>query len=382
MNDQEPSGGLALLDGETRAALQLSLVPGIGPRLAQRLIAKFGTYEAIWRQPPERWRDVPGVGVEMVGALAAARDQRHGELEWLRCREVGVNVVGATSTNFPPLLLQIEDPPTVLYSRGDYLPIDSLAVAVVGPRHASPYGLRQAASLSASLSRAGLTLVSGLARGIDAMVHQSALNVGGRTIAMLAGGLLEVYPAEHHGLAEKITAAGAVMSEVGLRHKPRRGSFPRRNRLISGLSLGVIVIEATSRSGALITARHAMEQGRDVFAVPGPIDVRTSRGCHQLLRDGAKLVETADDVLEELGPFVTPLPTADDGTIRHAAELRLNQLEQHVLHAIDDSATSVDQLVARCGLPVQRILATLSVLETRRLISRVSGDRVQRRFAP
>ena len=265
--------------------------------------------------------------------------------------------------------------------RGAYLPQDALAIAMVGTRHASAYGLRQATSLAASLCRAGLTVVSGLARGIDAAAHRAALGAGGRSIAVVAGGLSKVYPPEHDRLATQIARAGAVLSEVALESKPRRGSFPRRNRLISGLSLGVIVVEATHRSGALITARHAMEQGREVFALPGPVDVRTSRGCHQLLRDGAKLVETADDVLEELGPFVAPLPrTCDGGLIRHAAELRLNSLEQRVLQAIDDRSTSVDQLVMRCGLPVQRVLATISVLETRRLISRVSGDRVQRRF--
>jgi DNA processing protein len=269
----------------------------------------------------------------------------------------------------------------VVYLRGDYQPSDCLAVAIVGTRHASAYGLRQAAALAASLSRVGITVVSGLARGIDAAAHRAALDTGGRTLAVLAGGLSQIYPPEHRRLAEQITAAGALISEVDLHAKPRRGSFPRRNRLISGLSLGVIVVEATERSGALITARHAMEQGRDVFAVPGPVDVRTSRGCHQLLRDGAKLVETVHDVLEELGPFVAPLRTSAQASVRHGAELRLNAMEQRVLQAIDAAETSVDQLVARCGLPVQRILATLSVLETRHLVCRVSGDCVRRRFA-
>jgi DNA processing protein len=200
-------------------------------------------------------------------------------------------------------------------------------VGVVGTRHASPYGLRQAASLAASLARFGITIVSGLARGIDAAAHRAALDAGGRTLAVLAGGLAQIYPRQHQALADQIVGAGALLSEMALDTKPLRGSFPRRNRLISGLSLGVVVVEATERSGALITARHAMEQGREVFAVPGPVDLRTSRGCHQLLRDGAKLVETADDVLEELGPFIAPLPARTEGTLRHATELRLNALD-------------------------------------------------------
>jgi DNA processing protein len=370
----------ATLDPETHARLALSLVPGVGPRLAQRLLDEFGSAQAVWRQSRDRLRAVPGVGATLATTLVAAGAADDAEREWIDCQARQVGVLADCSPRYPRLLREIEDPPLVLYVRGEMLPSDALSIALVGTRHASPYGLRQAASLTASLCRAGLTIVSGMARGIDAAAHRAALDVGGRTLAVLAGGLAEVYPPEHGQLAQAIAQAGAVLSEVSLQTKPRRGSFPRRNRLISGLTLGVIVIEATQRSGALITARHAMEQGRDVFALPGPVDARTSRGCHQLLRDGAKLVENADDVLEELGPFVAPLPTAADMPIRHAAELRLNSLEQRVLQAVDDCSTSVDQLVIRCGLPVQRILATLSVLETRRLITRISGDRVQRRF--
>ncbi len=365
---------------ELRAALALSLVPGIGPRLARRLLETFGSAVAVWQQPRRQLLDVPGVGADLASALLACNAGQLADEQGADCRrqQVGLSMYG--TPGFPRLLHEIADPPLILYLRGTYQPEDALAIALVGTRHASTYGLRQATALAGSLARAGFTIVSGLARGVDAAAHRGALEVGGRTIAVLAGGLSHVYPPEHRRLADEIAERGVVLSEVPLQAKPRRGSFPRRNRLISGLSLGVVVIEATRRSGALITARHALEQGREVFAVPGPVDVRTSRGCHQLLKDGARLVETADDVLEELGPFVAPLPTTAQYAVRHASELRLNPLEQRVLQAIDDNSTSVDQLVNRCGLPVQQILATISVLETRRLICRLGGDRVQRRF--
>lgn len=261
---------------------------------------------------------------------------------------------------------------------GALRPDDALAIGMVGTRHATPYGLRQAERLAGGLARAGLTVISGLARGIDAAAHHGALASGGRTIAVLAGGVMNVYPPEHGPLAEEVVAHGALLSESPPRCEPLAGAFPQRNRLISGLSLGVIVVEAADRSGALITARHAMEQGREVFAVPGNVDSRTSRGCHQLIRDGAKLVESADDVLEELGPLVEAAPRDDGQVIRHPAELLLNELERQVLAAIHSEATAIDQIVSDTGLPVAQVLSTLSVLEMRRLVRRLSGTTVLR----
>ena len=199
---------------------------------------------------------------------------------------------------------------------------------------------RQAERLAGSLARAGLSVVSGLARGIDAAAHRGALSAGGRTIAVLGSGLLNIYPPEHRQLADEVAAHGAMLSELPPRSEPLPGTFPQRNRVISGLSLGVIIVEAAEHSGALITARLAMEQGREVFAVPGRVDSRTSRGCHRLLRDGAKLVETADDVLEELGPLVEAAPRDDGQAIHHPAELLLNDVEQQVLAGFGGDAIS------------------------------------------
>ena len=266
----------------------------------------------------------------------------------------------------------------MLFLRGDLKSADQLAIGIVGTRHGSGYGLRQAERLAGSLARAGLTIVSGLARGIDAAAHRGALQAGGRTIGVLASGVLNIYPPEHDRLAEEVVAQGALLSEAPPHAQPLSGAFPQRNRLISGLTLGVIIVEAAERSGALITARHAMEQGREVFAVPGQVDMRTARGCHRLIRDGAKLVETADDVLEELGPLVEATAGEDGRVVHHPAELMLNELEQQVLAAIGGEATSVDQIVATSGLPVARVLSTLSVLEMRRLVRRLSGTTVAR----
>jgi DNA processing protein len=232
--------------------------------------------------------------------------------------------------------------------------------------------------LAGSLARAGLTIVSGLARGIDAAAHRGALAAGGRTLAVLGSGVLNLYPPEHAELADEIVAHGAVISEVPPRSPPIGGAFPQRNRIISGLSLGVLVVEASSNSGALITARHAMEQGREVFAVPGRIDSRQSHGCHRLIRDGAKLVETVDDVLEELGPLVAPATSAEGQAVHHPAELLLNDIEQKILAAIGSEPITIDAVLEDCSLPTPQVLATISVLEMRHLVRRLSGNMIMR----
>ena len=215
-------------------------------------------------------------------------------------------------------------------------------------------------------------------RGIDAAAHRGSLDAGGRTIAVLGSGVLRVYPPEHAELANAIGRQGAVLSELPPLQQPMSGTFPQRNRLITGLSLGVLVVEAAERSGALISATHAAEQGREVFAVPGPADSRTSRGCHRLIRDGAKLVENVEDVLEELGPLFEPMRRDDGQTLRHPAELQLNPQERQVLDAIATEPTDMDQLVRSTGLPAQRVLATICVLEIRHLIRRIGGNCVVR----
>jgi len=342
------------------------------------LLDRFGTAQAVLEAAPSELREVPGVGRKLVERIVRAEQEVDVQSQLALCRQRGVDVVVEHDAVYPSLLREIHDPPGVLFLYGHLLPQDGMAIAIVGTRHATPYGLRQAERLAASFARAGLTVISGLARGIDAAAHRGALEAGGRTIAVLGSGVLNIYPPEHDRLAEDVVAQGALLSEAPPRAEPLPGAFPQRNRLISGLSLGAIIVEAAERSGALITARLATEQGREVFAVPGRVDQRNSRGCHRLIRDGAKLVETADDVLEELGPLVESTTRDDGRAIHHPAELTLNELEQKVLAAVDTDTTLIDQIVAQTGLPVPSVLSTISVLEMRRLIRRLSGNAVVR----
>jgi DNA processing protein len=365
-----------------QAEVLLSLVSGVGPRIRKTLLEHFGSAQAVLSAAPSDLREVPGIGAKISRAISAAAREIDVEAELALCRERGIAVIIESDDAYPSRLKEIPDPPGVLFVRGAFAPTDGLAVAIVGTRHATQYGLAQAERLAAGLSRAGYTIVSGLARGIDAAAHRGALKAGGRTLAVLGSGVLNVYPPEHVELAGEISLRGAVMSENPPMSPPLAGAFPQRNRIITGLSLGVIVVEASERSGALISARHAMEQGREVFAVPGRVDNRMSRGCHRLIRDGAKLVESVDDVLEELGPLATPTQREDGTQVRHPVELQLNEPEQAVLGAVDDEPTSIDDIAAASGLPVQNVLSTVSVLEMKRLIRRVSGNRVIRAFRP
>jgi len=363
---------------DVRAALRLALVPGIGPRMTMALLEHFGTAAAVLAAAPSALREVQGIGGKLSQAIAQAPSDDDAAAEIERCRQHGIAILTPLAPQYPRILREIHDPPPVIFARGALAPRDALSIAIVGSRHATQYGLAQAERLAASLARAGLTIVSGLARGIDAAAHRGALAAGGRTIAVLGSGLANIYPPEHAPLADEVARSGCLLSESPPRMQPISGAFPQRNRIISGISLGVIVVEASAQSGALITARHAMEQGREIFAVPGRVDSRVSHGCHRLIRDGAKLVETADDVLEELGPLVEPATHDAGQAVHHPAELLLNEVERQVLAAITADALTIDQVVASSGLPTSAVLATLSVLEMRRLVRRQGGNRVSR----
>jgi DNA processing protein len=353
----------------------LTMVPGVGPQTGRALIEHFGSAGKALDANLGSLRKVEGVGPKLAEKIATARRDYEPEAELKLCREGGVSIVASGSAGYPESLAEIPDPPILLYMRGAFEERDALAIAIVGSRHCTPYGLRIAEKLGASLGRVGLTVVSGLARGIDAAAHRGALRAGGRTIAVLANGLAGIYPPEHEGLAREVAAAGAIVSEMHMQQEPLAGLFPQRNRIISGLSLGVVVVEATPRSGSLSTAKHAMEQNREVFAVPGPVDSLSSVGCHRLIRDGARLVETVDDILEELGPLVREIkPAEDEPSVRRPSELTLNDQERAILGRLGDSPIAVDQLIAETRLTASQVLATLSVLEMRRLVRRMPGQ--------
>lgn len=366
------------LDAKLVSSLRLALTSGVGPRLRSALLERFGTADQVLAAAPAELRTVEGIGAKLAQRIAIAQEEVDVQALVQLCREQSINISTSDADGYPKPLLNIPDPPPVLFQQGTLEPRDELAIAIVGSRHATQYGKAQAERLAGSLARAGFTIVSGLARGIDAAAHRGALAAGGRTLAVLGSGLMNIYPSEHQELAVEIRRSGALISENPPHTPPVSGAFPQRNRIITGLSLGVIVVEASAHSGALISARHAMEQGREVFAVPGRVDSRMSHGCHRLLRDGARLVETADDVIEELGPLAQPSQSSAGLAVHHPAELLLNDVEQRILSAIGSETVSVDAVIAQSGLPVQQVLSTLSVLEMRRLVRRVSGNLVCR----
>lgn len=358
--------------------LQLVLTTGVGPAVLRNLLDRFATATDILSASPVELSEVEGVGVTLARRLRSSEFRERADFVTEECQRTGIRIVLPSDEEFPRLLLELPDPPSVLYVRGQLLPADAMSVGIVGTRGASQYGRSQADRFARSLARAGLTIVSGLARGIDAAAHRGALEVGGRTIAVLGNGVGEMYPPQHQELGEQIMNSGAVISEMPPGTKPKKGMFPQRNRLISGLTLGVMIAEAAERSGALITARLAGEQGREVFALPGLVTNPKFRGCHNLIRDGAHLVQSPEDVLDALGPLVEGVALSPEKTIRNPSELMLNEQETAVLQAIAAEPTDINEVVVASGLPVPRVLSTLSVLEMRRLVRRVSGQLVQR----
>ncbi|MBI3323827.1 MAG: DNA-protecting protein DprA [Candidatus Omnitrophica bacterium] len=300
-----------------------------------------------------------------------------------------VQTLTLKDAGYPKLLREIHAPPELLYVKGALLSEDSAAVAMVGTRLATSYGLDTARRLAEELARSGVTVVSGLAEGIDRAAHEGALEAGGRTIAVVGHGLSTIYPAHHRDLAERIARSGCVVSQFPMGMPPLAQNFPQRNEIIAGLSLGVVVVEAPFKSGALITARHAMEQGREVFAVPGPIG-RNSEGTHRLLRDGAKLVETAQDILEELAPHLRQIVRSSTGSERTETAQNervegerwladLSEEQQQVLKVVPVGLpVGLDRLAGQTALAPNRLLSVLTELEIRGLV-RQGGQGFTRR---
>ncbi len=369
----DESGDSDLID-----ALRLNLVPGIGPRLQQSLATAFGSPSAILRASLAELQEVDGIGPKLAAAIVEHRGAEAALREIERCRATNVSLLRKGEAGYPRMLAEICDPPSVLYCRGTIEPRDELAVAIVGSRRCSVYGRQQAERFAGALARAGMTVISGLARGIDAAAHRGALEIGGRTIAVAATGLAKVYPPEHKELAGQIAEQGAVVSESCLDQEPIAGLFPQRNRIISGISLGVIIIEATRNSGALHTARHALEQGREVFALPGRIDSLTSEGCHDMIRDGVPLIRGVDDILEALGPLLSPVQCDSSQSVHTPRELTLSEQERTILNLVTLDPRLIDEVVRDSGLESSRVMATLTVLEMKRLLRRLPGGYVIR----
>ncbi len=369
----------------TEACLAINMIPKVGPVRLRRLLGVFGDPPSILRAPVDRLAAVEGISQEIARNIAGWEGLVDLPAEQARMDEAGVQAITAQSEAYPSLLRTIHDPPIVLYVWGELKPVDSQAIGVVGSRQASFYGQESAKKLSYQLAYAGLTIISGLARGIDTAAHQGALAAQGRTVAVLGCGLSQIYPPENFALAERIAdGSGAVISEFPMAVTPDRTTFPMRNRIISGCSLGVLVVEAGLKSGALISASQAAEQGRTVFAVPGPIDRPSSQGTNRLIQEGARLVMDSADILEEIyalpgfhapiKPVVAITDQAGNGPDKPAAaQTTLLPAEAAVLEAVERDETPIDRIILKCGLPTPVVSSTLFALELKKLIKQLPG---------
>jgi DNA processing protein len=355
-------------------ALRLSLIKGLGPITQTSLLNRFGSAGDVLRANREELLNVEHIGPKLANAILAEKNSTAAHEEWNECQKLGVDLITLSNPVYPPALKEIPDPPQLLYVRGSLELADRLSLAIVGSRRCTLYGRQQAERFARELSAAGITIVSGLARGIDGCAHRGVVQQSsGRTLAVLGTGVKNIYPPEHAELAGQVVERGAVISEACLHQAPVPGLFPQRNRIISGLSQGILIVEAARNSGALHTARHALEQGREVFVIPGRLDSAASEGCHDLIRDGATLIRHSDDVLDSLGPLAHPARTATGEIVLSPRELNLNDREREVLNLIPTEQCTIDELLRSTDLENSRVLATLTVLEMKRLIRRLPG---------
>jgi DNA processing protein len=348
------------------AWLRLTLIPGIGGETQRKLLAAFGLPEAIFAAGRLATRAVIGDRADLLFDTDPTTSIEQA-LAW--ADEPGHHILALGDNAYPPALLEIADPPNILYVRGDPDLLKARGLAMVGSRNATPQGIQTAENFAKTLAAHGLCIVSGLALGIDAAAHRGALASEGKTVAVIGTGADRLYPARNKELALRIAEYGAIVSEFPLGTPAIAANFPRRNRIISGLSRGVLVVEAAPESGSLITARLAAEQGREVFAIPGSIHSPVARGCHQLIKQGAKLVETARDVLEELGdleeiPAVQTLPSESQQTA--------------LITALGHDPCSLDELVERTGQSAEQLLGELLTLELSGQLASLPGNRYQR----
>lgn len=361
---------------EREAYVALNMMEGVGPVSVRALATALGSPQAIFKASKTELLKAPDVGAAVIEKILVQRRQAHPEREIGRAEKLGARIITPVDPEYPKLLLKIHDPPLALYVLGRIEPGDSRAISVVGTRHTTIYGRETCERLSFQLAKAGFAVISGLARGIDTAAHRGALKSGGRTLAVLGGALDCIYPVENEGLAREIAGHGAVLSEFPLGRQPDRTTFPMRNRIISGMSMGVLVVEAGLSSGAMITVTQALDQGRSVFAVPGRIDSPASKGCHQLIKTGARLVESVDDILEE---FEFLIPPGDrppkSAQAEGAPHVNLSPEEALVTRALEDGEMDLDTLTRATGLDAAHISVLALSLEMKR-VARMRPGRV------
>jgi DNA processing protein len=353
---------LPAFQDDTPFWLGFSLVPSIGPRRFAHLLRAFGSAYAAWSASDA---DLKAIGLEdgPRTRLLQARDHLKLDAEMARVQRAGASLLPLSDPAYPALLRTLQDAPILLYVRGTLESADEHALAIVGTRRATSYGRDAARMLARDLARNQVTVVSGLAQGIDASAHRGALEGGGRTIAVLGSGVDQIYPREHTGLAREICASGAIVSEYPVGTRPDAYNFPRRNRIISGLSLGVLIVEAPEKSGSIITANAAAEQGRDVFAVPANIFNAAGVGSNKLIQDGAKLVQNVKDILDEI--HVTQQEQSTRQTAKRIAPDTAE--EAKLLALLGPEPIHVDELTRQSGMPVSVVTSTLTMLELKGL---------------
>jgi DNA processing protein len=351
----------------------LNRVKGLGCAGFKKLAAHFADPTEALSARAGELNDVPGLDKNIIDGLLGFSEWAQAEADMRRALDTGVRIVPYIDAHYPSRLRALADPPPLLYVKGAIEAADEKAVAVVGSRSASDYGRKMAREISRGLAYWGFTVVSGIARGIDGTAHETALDSGGRTIAVLGCGVDRIYPPEHAGLYKRVIHQGAVISELPLGTRPAAFNFPARNRLISGLSLGVVVVEATERSGSLITAALALEQNREVFAVPGEAGSSRSRGAHHLIRQGAKLVECADDIIEELAPQLAR-PTGA-GRPRRALPEHSSVDARRIFILLQERTLHIDEVMEKSGLNSTQVSQILLELELQGFLRQLPGKR-------
>jgi DNA processing protein len=356
------------------ALVALNMIEHVGPIRARQLLEHFGDPSAILSASRHQLLHVKGIGDETAESIASWEKTVDLKGELKRIADFGCRIVSQADPEYPELLRQIYDPPFVLYVKGTLTPKDKNSVAIVGSRMTTPYGIESARRLAYQLAYIGVTIVSGGARGIDTAAHQGALTGKGRTVVVLGTGINFVFPPENIELFERIAANGAIITQFPFNRPADKQTFPIRNRIVAGMTLGTLVVEANLTSGALITANFAIEYGRQVFAVPGRIDSPRSKGCHDLIKKGAKLCESAEDILSEfeyLFPRTNRPPTPADTGVLPALELSTN--EQQVYDSLDHQELNIDEVIRKTGLPSSAVSVALLSLEMKRLAKQLPG---------
>ena len=351
---------------DKRYWIGFNLIKGIGAVRMQALIQHFGDLEVAWKAAPADLAEA-GLGAKVIERVLQAREEVDLRKLWEKIESQGIKILTWQDESYPGRLKEIDQPPPVLYIRGEYLPDDLFAVAIVGTRRVTAYGRQITEEISSFLAANGITVISGLARGVDAIAHQSTLKAGGRTIAVLGCGVDKIYPPEHRGLAEQMMERGAIISDYALGTPPDASNFPPRNRIISGLSLAVVVVEAGETSGALITAEFAAEQGREVFAVPGSILAPQSKGTNKLIQKGALPLLSMDDLMQALD--LTRV-----GEQKAARKvIPADETEARLMNVLGSEPLHVDEIRNQAELPIEKVSATLALMELKGMVRQVGG---------